>query len=119
MPRKKRQNVPYHRKRHRTPAKQNIGVADHDHALTNENTIAENCLYDEFDETLDNKLDTSDDIENVLVLEEQYIDIECTTTVYVDPFTELKKKVLQFVDMPYVCNPNCENIQNCSTVPIS
>jgi hypothetical protein len=26
-------------------------------------------------------------------------------------FTQLKKKVLEFVDMPFVCNPNCENIQ--------
>jgi hypothetical protein len=31
--------------------------------------------------------------------------------VHVDPFTQLKKKVLEFVDMPFVCNPNCENIQ--------
>lgn len=27
------------------------------------------------------------------------------------PLYRIEKKVLQFVDMPYVCNPNCENIQ--------
>ena len=50
----------------------NIAVADHAYfTLTNENTtIAKNCLVDEFDETLDNELDTSDDIENVLVEEQ-------------------------------------------------
>jgi hypothetical protein len=46
-------------------------------------------------------------------VEEQCIDTKCTTTVHVhvDPFTQLKKKVLEFVDMLFVCNPNCENIQ--------
>jgi hypothetical protein len=91
-------------------------------------TIAKNGLDDEFDETLnttnelcdyintdhayiqsackntsiadyslDNELDTSDDIEYVPV-EEQCIDIECTTTVHVhvDPFTELKKSARVF-----------------------
>jgi hypothetical protein len=52
------------------------------------------------DYSLDNELDTSDDIEYVPV-EEHCINIECTTTahVHVDPFTELKK-VLEFFDMP-------------------
>jgi hypothetical protein len=99
MPRKKRQNVPYHRKRQRTPAKP---------LLTNENTtIAQSCLNDEFEETLNTSNELCDHVE------EQCIDTECTTTVHVhvDPFTQLKKKVLEFVDMPFVCNPNCENIQ--------
>jgi hypothetical protein len=47
------------------------------------------------DYSLDNELDTSDDIEYVPV-EEQCIDIGCTTTihVHVDPLTELKKNCL-------------------------
>jgi len=90
MPRKKRQNVPYYRKRHRTPKPlKNIA-----HNLPEENNTSTHYIPDAVD-----------------LVEEQYIDIECTTTVYVDPFTELKNKVLEFVDMPYVCNPNCENIQ--------
>ena len=105
----------------------NIAVDDHAYfTLTNENTtIAKNCLDEETlnttnelcdyintdhayiqsdckntsiaDYSLDNELGTSDDIEYDPV-EEQCIDIECTTTVHVhvDPFTELKKKCSSF-----------------------
>ena len=109
----------------------NIAVDDHAYfTLTNENTtIAKNCLDEETlnttnelcdyintdhayiqsdckntsiaDYSLDNELGTSDDIEYDPV-EEQCIDIECTTTVHVhvDPFTELKK-VLELVDIAH------------------
>jgi hypothetical protein len=62
-------------------------------------TIAQSCLNDEFEETLNTSNELCDHVE------EQCIDTECTTTVHVhvDPFTQLKKKVLEFVDMPFVC----------------
>ena len=100
---KKRHNVPYHRKWHRTPAKllnnithnsakenntsiylsdPNIAVADHAYfTLTNENTtIAKNGLDDEFDETLN----TTNKLCEYINTDHAYIQSACKNTSIAD-----------------------------------